>query len=514
VIGLLLKLDWMCFSAVAPDVVEWRGLRYEHFPSCTIIFEMSFRPWTRWKSERTQADALAQEVGRLSADVRVHRIFEWFSRHEREIADFQLAITAIPAPSFAEQARASWLGERLQPLGLATSTDAVGNLLAARPGLPSASQSDPSFIALSAHLDTVFPASTPLDVRREQARLLGPGISDNGSGLSALWALAAAFHAAGIVTALPLLFVANVGEEGDGNLCGMRHLYRERFPAPADDSAPAAAPAPAPSIAMLIAIDGAGTDNIISQALGSRRFEIAISGSGGHSWSDHGTPNPIVAAALLVDTLFRIPLPVNPRTTLNVGTIAGGTSVNTIPERAVLKVDLRSAEPRQLDELEQQLRLAVVDACAAAEAHSPHSRARLSHTITKVGERPAGELPAASPLLAAIRAVDAQLGITSQLLRASTDANIPLSLGLEAITVGAGGMGAGAHTVHEWYDPAGREQALKRLSLLILLLAGFPPAAPPPDPARQSSDPAHPDPAPSDPAPSDPAPAPNPQESA
>jgi tripeptide aminopeptidase len=433
---------------------------------------MSFRPWTRWKSERTQVGALAQEVDRLSADVRVHCIFEWFSRNEREISEFQLAITGIPAPSFAEQARAAWLRERLQPLGLATSTDAVGNLLATRPGLQSGSQSDAQSIAISAHLDTVFPASTPLNIRRDQSRLLGPGISDNGSGLSALWALAAAFHSVGIVTALPLLFVANVGEEGEGNLCGMRHLYRGRFPVPAAD------PAPAPSIAALIALDGAGTDNIISQALGSRRFEIAISGPGGHSWSDYGTPNPIVAAALLVDTLFRIPLPISPRTTLNVGTIEGGTSINTIPERAVLKVDFRSADARRLDELEQHLRRAVADACAATEAHSPHSSARLSHTITKVGERPAGELSNASPLLAAIRAVDAQLGITSQLLRASTDANIPLSLGLEAITVGAGGTGAGAHTVHEWYDPAGREQALKRLALLILLLAGFPPALP------------------------------------
>jgi acetylornithine deacetylase/succinyl-diaminopimelate desuccinylase-like protein len=428
---------------------------------------MPFRPWARWKSERAQPNALSQEVVRLCADPRVHRVFEWFSLHERDISDFQLAITAVPAPPFAEQERAAWLRRRLEPLGLPTTTDAVGNLLGVRPGLHAGSPA----VAVSAHLDTVFPASAQLNVRREQARLLGAGISDNGSGLAALWALAGAFHHVGIVTAAPLLFVANVGEEGEGNLRGTRHLYRKHL------NNPAAVPDPAlaPSIALLIALDGAGTDNIISQALGSRRFEIVIAGPGGHSWSDHGAPNPIVAAALVVGTLFRIPLPVNPRTTLNVGSIEGGTSINTIPERAVLKVDLRSSDPLRINELEQLLRRAVADACDQTQAHSANTRARLHHTINMVGERPAGELPATSPLLAAIRSVDAQLGIQSQLLRASTDANIPLSLGLDAVALGAGGSGGGAHTLHEWFDPAGREQALKRLVLLLLLLAGLAP---------------------------------------
>jgi acetylornithine deacetylase/succinyl-diaminopimelate desuccinylase-like protein len=429
---------------------------------------MSFRVWNLWKSERTPEGTLAAEVDRLSSDPRVHRVFDWFSRHEREIAEFQMAITAVPAPPFAEHIRAAWLRQRFNDLALATSIDAAGNLLAARAGLQNESPS----IAISAHLDTVFPAATPLDVHREHAQLRGPGISDNGSGLAALWSLACAFHASGIVTALPMLFIANVGEEGEGNLRGMRHLYREHLSAPPAVTDPTLAPA----IALLLALDGAGTENIITQALGSRRYEIVISGPGGHSWSDHGTPNPIIAAALAINTLWGIVLPVNPRTTLNVGTIEGGTSINTIPARAVFKVDLRSSDPRRLDELEQQLRRAVAEACAETQAHAPHPADRLTHTITLVGERPAGELPSGSHLLAAIRAVDAQLGIRSELLRASTDANIPLSLGLEAVTLGAGGTGGGAHTVHEWYDPAGREHALKRLTLLILLLSGLPPS--------------------------------------
>jgi acetylornithine deacetylase/succinyl-diaminopimelate desuccinylase-like protein len=454
---------------------------------------MSFRPWSRWKSERTQPSTLADEVERLAADPRVHRLFQWFSSNERDIAEFQLAIAAIPAPTFAEQARALWLRDRLQSCALATTTDAAGNLLALRPAAlgtdPTASPATGSpstapAIAVSAHLDTVFPASLPLAIRRENARLLGPGIGDNASGLAALWALAAAFHHVGILTTTPLLFIANVGEEGEGNLRGMRHLYRDHI-APST----AADPTPAPAVAMLIALDGAGNDNIISQALGSRRFEVVITGPGGHSWSDHGAPNPIVAASLLVGALFRIPLPVNPRTTLNVGSIQGGTSINTIPEQAVVKIDLRSSDPARLDDLERQLRQAASDACAETQARSTQPRQRLQHSITLVGERPAGELSPTSPLLTAIRAVDAQLGINSQILRASTDANIPLSLGLEAISIGAGGSGGGAHTVHEWFDPAGRDQALKRIALLVLLLAGLadPQASPQPGAADASA---------------------------
>lgn len=430
-------------------------------------------PFPLWKSQKPSEarPGLAPEVQRLAADPRVHRVFQWFARNERRIADFQMEITAVAAPPFAEQERAAWLGERLAPLGVELAGDAAGNLLAARAGLAK----DAPYIALSAHLDTVFPAETALDVRRENARLFGPGISDNGSGLAALWALAAALHECGIVTQSPLLFVANTGEEGEGNLRGIRHLYRDHLPEDRPDSLPA------PTIARLVAVDGAGVENIITQALGSRRFEITITGPGGHSWSDHGVPNPITAAAAAIHGLSRLALPVNPRTTINVGTIAGGTSVNSIPERASFRVDVRSSDSRRLLEIEQYLRRIVSDACTEAAGSSPQ---RLAHRVQLTGERPAGELSAASPLLAAIRAVDAQLGIRSELLRASTDANIPLSLGFEAVTLGAGGSGGGAHTVHEWYDPSGRELALRRLTLLLLLLAGIQPAEEPPGELR------------------------------
>jgi acetylornithine deacetylase/succinyl-diaminopimelate desuccinylase-like protein len=224
-------------------------------------------------------------------------------------------------------------------------------------------------------------------------------------------------------------------------------------------------------------VDGAGCSNVIGQALGSRRFEVTICGPGGHSWSDFGTPNPIVAAALAIRGLSRIALPAHPRTTLNVGRIEGGTSVNTIPESVLFRVDLRSSDPERINELEQQLRRVVAEGCAEAESQRLPALARLSHSISLVGERPAGELPEGSALLAAIRMVDAHLGIDAPLQRASTDANIPLSLGQEAISLGAGGLGGGAHTVQEWYDPSGRVLALKRLALLLLLLAGLDEAA-------------------------------------
>ncbi|MDR3763950.1 MAG: M20/M25/M40 family metallo-hydrolase [Acidobacteriota bacterium] len=432
---------------------------------------MQFHPWNPRKPERPRPGMLP-EVQSLAADARVHRIFDWFARNERRIAEFQMSITGVPAPPFAEQVRAAWLGEQLSPLGLELSGDAAGNLLALRKG----QQADAPVIALSAHLDTVFPAATPIAVRRQDSRLFGPGISDNGAGLAALWALAAAFAECGVVTASPLLFVGNTGEEGEGNLRGMRHLYRTQLGSALPDLLPA------PKIAALVAIDGAGVDNIIALALGSRRFEVVIEGPGGHSWSDYGTPNPIVAAAAAIHELARLVLPEHPRTTVNVGTIAGGTSVNAIPERVTFRVDVRSSDARRLKEVEQHLRRMVADACTEAAGSSP---LRLAHQVLLVGERPAGELAEDSRLLTALRAVDAQLGIGSELMRASTDANIPLSLNLEAVTLGGGGRGGGAHTLHEWFDCAGREQALRRLALLTLLLAGFPAADDsPPDSSR------------------------------
>jgi len=384
---------------------------------------------------------------------RVHEAFAWFRSQARELEELQLQVTAIPAPPWGEAARSQWLSERFHALGLSdVHRDELGNVLGIRPG------ADPGapFIALSAHMDTVFPAGTPIVVRRDGDKLYGPGISDNSSGVVALLAIAGALQSSGLANIAPLLFIADVGEEGEGDLRGMRHIYQQ--------------PRWSATIASLVVLDGAGTDTIIAEGLGSRRYEVVVRGHGGHSWSDFGVANPIVALARVIDRFTRTPVPVSPKTTYNIGIISGGTSVNSIPESATMRVDTRSASVDELDRLERALHEAVDH--VIPEITGRKKQELLAAEVRVIGNRPAADLPTGSQLLKMIRAVDAQLGNTARIQRASTDANIPLSLGREAIAIGAGGSGGGAHTIHEWYDPTGRDLGLKRILLLALALSG------------------------------------------
>jgi len=399
--------------------------------------------------------ATAQKlVASLAASSKVHEAFDWFLSHEREIATFQLEITSVGAASFGEERRSRFFAEALEVLGYTVERDEVGNVLA----FADAPSKTVPALAISAHLDTVFPADTKLNVRREHTRLLGPGISDNGAGLAALWALAAVIKDCGLRMKHPVLLLGNVGEEGDGDLRGMRHLFsQERW---------------REGISALLVVDGAGVDSIVAEALGSRRFEVTISGPGGHSWSDFGIPNPIVALARAIDLITELPLPATPKTTINVGTVEGGTSVNTIPEMASMRVDVRSSEPSELDRLERSMQDCVRQ--AVMDSQSPRSvHKQLKYEIRVVGNRPAAELRLDAPILHAVRAADSQLGIKSRIHRASTDANIPLSLGIDALAIGAGGSGGGAHTLHEWFEPLGRDTGMKRILLATLALAGL-----------------------------------------
>ncbi len=384
----------------------------------------------------------------------MHDAFAWFRSHARELEDLQLEVTAIPAPPWGEAARADWLRGRFEALGLAdVHQDELCNVFGVLPG----TNNGTAYIALSAHLDTVFPAGTPINVLREGGKLYGPGISDNGAGMTALLAIAGVLRETGIEHAAPILFIGNVGEEGEGDLRGMRHIFEQaRW---------------ADSIGSLIVLDGAGTDTVISEGLGSRRYEVTVRGTGGHSWSDFGIPNPVVALARIIDRFSGAPVPTNPKTTFNVGTIEGGTSVNSIPQSATMRVDTRSASVEQLDHLERALRDAVKDGIAETNGRKKEA---LTAEVRVIGDRPAADLPSDSPLLKMMRAVDAQLNNSARVQRASTDANIPLSLGREAIAIGAGGSGGGAHTVNEWYDAAGRDLGLKRILLLTLALSGVP----------------------------------------
>ncbi|HEY6764868.1 MAG TPA: M20/M25/M40 family metallo-hydrolase [Candidatus Sulfotelmatobacter sp.] len=402
---------------------------------------------------------LQQQVSRLAASPEVRSAFNWFRTQEPQLTQWQAEMARIAAPPFGESARGAWLAERFREAGLDdVRTDDVGNVFGVSPGFGQ------RYVALSAHIDTVFPANTPLNIRQQGSRLYGPGVSDNGAGVTAMLAIASLMRSVRLRHALPLVFIGNVGEEGEGDLRGMRHIF--------------SVPRWKDSIAYSVVLDGAGADTIVAEALGSRRFEVIVRGPGGHSWSDFGAPNPIVILARAIDVFTATPLPATPKTTFNIGVIRGGTSVNSIPESASMKVDIRSTSMVEMERLEQSLRLAlnraVEDETMAAEMRSPTQKrpSGVSCEVVVIGSRPAGELQPGARILQVIRAVDAQLNNAAQVQRASTDANVPLSMGLEAIAIGGGGSGGGAHTLQEWFDSNGRELGLKRILLTLLTLAG------------------------------------------
>jgi acetylornithine deacetylase/succinyl-diaminopimelate desuccinylase-like protein len=378
---------------------------------------------------------------------------EWFAHNLASINDEQVRLTEIPAPSFQEGPRAAVIKSLLAAAGLNVQVDKTGNVIGELRGV-----NEKEVVMVSAHLDTVFPPGTDVKVRRDANRMSAPGISDNGTGLAALVAIARSLHAAHIKPERTILFAANVGEEGEGNLLGMRALvdsYRSRLKA-------------------VIALDGSGTEHITTKALASRRLEVLITGPGGHSWSDFGMPNPINALVRGSVRFINTKVPTAPRTTFNLGQVEGGTSVNSIPFEARLKVDIRSESEDELVRLESALR-----ECIAAgvrdetESARDRSKGKLDWKVDLLGSRPGGELGADSPLLAALRVADEFTGNQSRVERSSTDANIPLSVGIDAISIGAGGNGGGAHSLQEWYEPAGREIGLQRALLTLLGVSGL-----------------------------------------
>jgi acetylornithine deacetylase/succinyl-diaminopimelate desuccinylase-like protein len=397
-----------------------------------------------------------REIARIAEMRSIHSSFLYLHNQEMEFRRWQRELTEIPAPPFGESARSEWLHSKFTALGLEdVRIDELGNVSGL---LYSSGQSNASLIAISAHLDTVFPHGTALDTREEGNRLYGPGISDNAAGVIAILAMAAAIKRTQLRPATNIVFIGNVGEEGEGNLRGMRHIF--------------SLPRWRDSIRSLLVIDGAGTDTYVNQALGSRRFEITFRGPGGHSWSDFGVPNPIVLLARALTRFSDVPIPESPRTTFNIGVISGGTSVNSIPESASARVDLRSASMDELQKLEDRLRECVAEAWNDAPLSYRAGEPRVTLAIESIGDRPAAELPAASHILQIVRAVDKHFRIESFPRLASTDANVPLSLGIEATTIGAGGDGGGAHTLREWFDCTHRDLGLKRILLVLLALTG------------------------------------------
>ena len=407
----------------------------------------------------THETALAQHrVTRLATQLPVHRAFSWLHLHEPQLRAWQLEFLAIPAPPFAEQARATWFLERFRELGLTNPhIDEAGNALAELGPAELPGQSPGPYLLLSAHLDTVFPPGTPTTPTQEGPRILGPGACDNGAGLAALLALVAALKHAQITPPIPILFAANTGEEGEGNLRGMRHLflcgsYKGR-------------------IAAALALEGSGTAAAVTRALGSRRFRITLTGPGGHSWVDSAAPNPISLIAQALSILAAHPAILDSkedaRTTLSPGQISGGFSINSIPESATVALDLRSTDPAQLTAVSLDIHRTFEQLVALSNRQLP-AYPPVTLRIEDIGHRPAAALPDDAPLLHTLRAVDRHLGLRTELRLGSTDANLPLSLGIPAAALAAGGTGQGIHTLAEWHDPTGREIALRRILLTLL----------------------------------------------
>ncbi|WP_433972917.1 M20/M25/M40 family metallo-hydrolase [Tunturiibacter lichenicola] len=441
-----------------------------------------------------------RRISRLATLTAVHRAFHWLHLHQPQLRQWQLEMVRIPAPTFEESARASWFLDRFHDLGLTNiHLDDAGNALAelqpdaarTSPPVPSSAASinnvispeatdsltrraverPPHFaqpaiaspdssllgeagpcILLSAHLDTVFPAGTHTEPteQNDTPRIYAPGICDNGAGLSALLAIAAALRYANITPPIPILFAANVGEEGEGDLRGMRHLF-ERGPYRT-------------RIAAAIVLEGGGNSAVVTRALGSLRFRVTITGPGGHSWADAGAPNPILILSQALARVADLKLPTDPLTTINVGHISGGTSINSIPESATALLDLRSTDPTQLISTANDLHRIFNDIITTQSTTNSPSKLH----IETIGNRPAAALPDDSPILHTLRAVDRHLTLRTEPRLGSTDANIPLSRGIQAVALGSGGNGGGIHTLQEWYDPTGRETALRRILLTLL----------------------------------------------
>ena len=410
---------------------------------CILIFMATF-------STRATEDL----IEKLAQDPRCARAIDWIDQNSDWVTDQQARLSEIPAPEFDESRRGAYLKKTFDQAGLKAHVDKTGNVIAERPG------SNPkSVVLVVAHLDTVFPAGTDVSVKRKGTRLEGPGISDNAAGLAAVIGAARAISDSRVATGKTIVFAGDVGEEGEGNLRGIRALV-ESYGA---------------RLAAVIAVDGASSDHITTQGIASRRFEIRITGPGGHSWSDFGAPNAITALARGIVKFSSYRVPDEPRSSYNFGVIEGGTSVNSIPASASVKVDLRSEEESELAKMESALRDAMQNGVREEIAATHALGDSLPANFRSLGARPAGKLAENSPLLETVRSVDQYLGIRSRIERSSTDANFPLSQGIPAVALGGGGKGGGSHTTAEWYDATGRELGLKRIVLITLALAGVQP---------------------------------------
>jgi tripeptide aminopeptidase len=407
-----------------------------------------------------QARPAARTTARLAAPADVARrpavqaALAAIQRDNAWTLEQQVALCEIPAPPFKEARRAADFRQRLVALGLADARiDAEGNVIATRAGRAAG-----PVVVLSAHLDTVFPESTDVRVRRDGARLRGPGIVDDCRGLAVLLSVVRAMQQQKVVTEGPVVFVGTVGEEGPGNLRGVRHLFAKEL---------------AGRIDYFLSVDGSGF-GITSRAVGSNRYRVTFAGPGGHSHGDFGMPNPMHAMGRAIAAIADLQVPSSPKTTFSVGVVRGGTSVNSIAAEATLELDMRSESGAALATLDSAARRAIDEARAVEQRRWSQSRVQLTVRIDTIGIRPAGAQPDEAPIVVAARQAATAVGATPGRPGASsTDANVAIGLGVPGLTIDGGGRGDGSHSLGEWYEDGpdgyrGPQWAL----LLVATLAG------------------------------------------
>ena len=402
----------------------------------------------------------AQGLAIPSDNPRLRAALDTIKAHEPWTLDQQVSICEIPAPPYKEATRAAEYRRRLQALGLTNvRIDSVGNVIAERRG----TGNGPT-VLIEGHLDTVFPEGTNVKVKRNGTSLAGPGIGDDCRGLAVVLSVVRAFQRARVQTAGTVYFVGDVGEEGQGNLRGTRYLFANSLKGKID---------------YFISVDGTGLD-LKHHGVGSKRYRITYKGPGGHSYGAFGIPNPIHALGRAIAGIADVQVPATPKTTFNVGVISGGTSVNSIPFSGTMDLDMRSETAEALDAVDQQI-LKILGTALDAEndrwirqTGARAERAKLSMTIDTIGIRPANSTQTdASPIVATAIAAGRALGFTPKTGASSTDANVPMSLGVPAITIDGGGSGTGAHSLGETYDdgPSGY-LGPQWAALLVAALAG------------------------------------------
>src|SRR6266568_4524460 len=413
-------------------------------------------------------------ISRLLAHERIRAARHHIERTDEVTLARQAALSAIPAPTGAEGRRAAHLAELFREIGLSdVSIDHAGNVHGwlGKNGRREAGEVGGP-VVLAAHLDTVFGAEVDVAVERRGQRLEGPGISDNARGLAALVAVAEAMVAARVPVARPILFAATVGEEGSGDLRGVKYLLNGKHSVGAQHAAPPPNATALPSTpAAFIALDGAGLDRVIHRALGSKRYHVTFRGPGGHSWAAFGVANPANAVGRAAALLADLAPQQAPRTTCAVVRLGGGTGLNSIPQEAWLDLDLRSEDPRALAQLDVTVRAALDRAADDENRRRTAGSPTLRVEVQLLGDRPSGTTPRAHPLVKAAVAANRALGRDAELASASTDANVPIALGIPAIALGAGGKAGDAHLATEWFENVEGALGIVRALLVTAAMA-------------------------------------------